>query len=236
MELVEELGARGVKTNRNAWGLFKCPSCLVNIEKPLRDGLRNKSCGSNYCRKAMFSPNVLNKGNSKEEKISDIQYYSAFKEKYSSIKNSHTVCEAWDTMQGFTDSMHASYVEARKLSGKVSFVCEEDVASFDSAAWKPIGLYTQYKTSTDKDKKYLYLVRAADFIKIGVTNRVGERVCQIQTGNPFEVDLLHAIEVVDAYTVEKMLHGKYTEFNKRGEWFYLSTIQIQEIKDYLDNL
>jgi hypothetical protein len=234
MELVRELGVRGEKINRKAWGLFICSSCNSQVEKPLRDGIRNKSCGKQVCRKAMFTPNALNSGNTKEFKISDIQYYSAFKEKYNYIKKHYTICDDWKTMQGFTDAMHASYVEARQLSGKVSFSCNGLVASSETLSWKPIGLYNKFSTSTNKAKKYIYLIEAAGYVKIGITNRVGERVCQIQTGNPFTVTLLHAVEVSSATEVEKALHTRYVEVNKRGEWFDLSPEQIEETIAYLD--
>ena len=45
MKLIKDLGTERDKNNHTArWGLFLCPYCNEKVERPYRDGLRNKSC------------------------------------------------------------------------------------------------------------------------------------------------------------------------------------------------
>lgn len=241
MDIIQELGTRKVllrsgKYTYQKFCEFKCPNCSKIVERDKHSGSRNKSCGDPSCRKAMFRHNPECRGNTKDVKISDIEFYSAFKAKYSEVKKKYKVCAEWSTMQGFVDSMHSQYVQARAKSTKISFICDEATASPSNSYWKPVGVYSIFSTSTDKLKKYVYLVKAGEYFKIGITNRVGDRLAAIQTCNPIEVELLHTKEVTNAGIVEKELHTNYTDFAVRGEWFKLSEIHVAEIINYINSL
>lgn len=58
--------------------------------------------------------------------------------------------------------------------------------------------------------------------KIGVASNVRDRLAALQTGNPFELELLEAIPVAgraEALRVEKKAHDLLAEFRTGGEWF-----------------
>lgn len=62
MELIRELGSRSWinksgKKDSKKFGIFLCPSCKQEVEKPLFKGKIANSCGSKECRKEMFRPN-----------------------------------------------------------------------------------------------------------------------------------------------------------------------------------
>ena len=55
------------------------------------------------------------------------------------------------------------------------------------------------------------------FVKIGYSKDVRKRLKQIQTGCPFELDIIARFPGTVA--IEKSLHDKYDEYRLRGEWF-----------------
>lgn len=85
------------------------------------------------------------------------------------------------------------------------------------------------KGKTPRSDSCLYLLKAGDYHKIGVTldSSAKNRVKQIQTGNP------HKIEVVavskrrgDAYEIEQKLFSMFANSRMSGEWFELNRYQI----------
>ena len=70
MQLVKELGSKSWinssgKKDSKTFGLFLCPSCSKEVEKPLSQGKSANSCGDKECRKSTFRANPNNKGNTK---------------------------------------------------------------------------------------------------------------------------------------------------------------------------
>jgi hypothetical protein len=85
---------------------------------------------------------------------------------------------------------------------------------------------------------YLLKVKNESIYKIGVTKKLKKRKLQLQTGNPFEIELLDFYESEYARKIEKFLHIKYghtklTEgFDKlTGEWFVLNEKNVLLFKD-----
>ena len=78
----------------------------------------------------------------------------------------------------------------------------------------------------------LYLIKCQDFYKIGITNDIEDRLAQLSTGNPFDLEIIVAFEFENASFIEKSLHQKFSEQKVKNEWFSLSEKDIQEIKDY----
>lgn len=55
MKLLQKIGSRLESLNSvttRQFGLFECPVCMGQVERPLTHGRRNKSCGKKECRKA----------------------------------------------------------------------------------------------------------------------------------------------------------------------------------------
>lgn len=80
---------------------------------------------------------------------------------------------------------------------------------------------------------WVYFVRCAKFVKIGVATDVSIRFQGLQTGNPYRLRLWLAIpcdSVELAYRLESQLHERFTSSRERGEWFRLSTEIVRFIK------
>ena len=87
-----------------------------------------------------------------------------------------------------------------------------------------------------KESTNVYVVSGGGLYKIGISGDVSNRLATMRGTSPVVLDLVHTVQIVNARLVEKSLHEKYKDFNTHGEWFKLSPEQLQEVKDYLDNL
>ena len=82
---------------------------------------------------------------------------------------------------------------------------------------------------------YIYLVldEETGYIKIGRAKEPSARERTLQSQKPM-VTMLFSFPA-DARK-EKELHHKYAEFRVRGEWFKLSMMQVEEIRQHLSEL
>lgn len=236
MELIKITGSKSWTNgsgNKDSakFGIFLCPVCKKEVEKSLSHGKRANSCGDNSCRKEMFRPNKSNVGNKRSFRISDIQYYSAIKERYRQICLEYTVCNEWKIFKNFVDDMHEQYIDARKISDKLYFIVHDEnkIVDKNNCEFKPAIKYQEYPNSDCKNKKYIYIVKADIYTKIGITNNIANRMCSIQTCNPFVVELIFALEIKDALATEQKIHLSLNEYNVLGEWFKLEHKQISDI-------
>lgn len=74
---------------------------------------------------------------------------------------------------------------------------------------------------------YVYILRSGDFIKIGKSKVVDQRVTQISPKTPMPVMLLHTISCDDMSWAEAQLHRYYARYRTNGEWFLLPQEQIE---------
>lgn len=89
------------------------------------------------------------------------------------------------------------------------------------------------KHEKEKEKNttgYVYLLKAGKFYKIGLTKTLDERIKQLSTIPPFDLELIHAIASYDMYTLETDLHEKFSAKRKRGEWFELTQADVDFIR------
>lgn len=73
---------------------------------------------------------------------------------------------------------------------------------------------------------YLITCNKTKSCKIGFSNNPQNRLIQLQTGNPFPLELTSVIE--GTIKDEQLLHKKFKNFKLAGEWFDYN----EEIKDY----
>lgn len=78
-----------------------------------------------------------------------------------------------------------------------------------------------------KHRKHLYLIKCGRYIKIGSTDNIKIRLSSLQTYNPFSVKLLHYFE--NKGKLENILHSKFKNKIKHGEWFKLNDKDIKYI-------
>jgi len=65
----------------------------------------------------------------------------------------------------------------------------------------------------------VYLIKAGDFVKIGVAKCPKNRLKQLQTGSPYKLELLDFINVKNEYEIENILHQKLNKYHILNEWF-----------------
>lgn len=81
----------------------------------------------------------------------------------------------------------------------------------------------------------IYILKAKEVFKIGVTQNLEKRLKTLQTGCPFKIEVFFICETQNDYFIEQLLHKQYNEFNSYGEWFELSIIQANKIKNEILN-
>lgn len=78
-------------------------------------------------------------------------------------------------------------------------------------------------------KKKVYLIRAAQFYKIGISSNIDNRLKQIQTGCPIKCEYVGYIPCNSADRKERELHDLFKEFKTHGEWFDLGDDNIERL-------
>jgi hypothetical protein len=73
---------------------------------------------------------------------------------------------------------------------------------------------------------YLYLIKCNEFYKIGIGADVGDRIAQLQTGNPYELVCEVAYNFGNPLIVERVLHERFTDRQVRGEWYQLNGVDL----------
>ncbi|AGM46967.1 hypothetical protein AD45P3_00145 [Alteromonas phage vB_AmaP_AD45-P3] len=87
-------------------------------------------------------------------------------------------------------------------------------------------------TVSRKDRSALYVLESAGYYKIGVTldTSIAHRIRQLQIGNPHLINLVASTGAIsNAYELEKKLQQQYKKLRVRGEWFRLSTEEVQNL-------
>lgn len=79
-------------------------------------------------------------------------------------------------------------------------------------------------------------IKGPFFVKIGRATNVENRVSSIQTGNPHKVSIEFKIQVFDSCFAEKFLHQELSSRHVNGEWFCLSSNEINEVKSLMEGL
>ena len=66
-------------------------------------------------------------------------------------------------------------------------------------------------------------------VKIGRSNKVGKRICAIQTQSPVQVELIGLMRA--PAETEKHLHWRFAHLRSHGEWFRLTPDLMSYIAD-----
>jgi len=85
---------------------------------------------------------------------------------------------------------------------------------------------------------YVYLIHCKEttFYKIGISkNYYGARLQVLQTGCPFELEMIYVIHSNDHCNLEKELHDKFEDKRVRGEWFDLDEASLDTAIKYLED-
>lgn len=81
---------------------------------------------------------------------------------------------------------------------------------------------------------YVYLIQCydTDFYKIGVADDPQGRVAILQTGCPYQLDLVITCRMATrsaAVQAERGIHSKLSKYSVRGEWFQLPGDIVNQI-------
>jgi predicted DNA-binding antitoxin AbrB/MazE fold protein len=95
-------------------------------------------------------------------------------------------------------------------------------------------LYVNSSAEKETQPKYLYLIKADKYCKIGITKSPVSRLSDLMTLPPFEGEVLKCVMVNEAEDREKYLHKKYDDKRVNGEWFILSDREIEDTLKYID--
>lgn len=119
--------------------------------------------------------------------------------------------------------------EQEHLDGSGNF------ATSDWPGWeKYIGLFPKSDLSPSQRTRsgFLYLIRIpSGEYKIGRSNDVGRRMQDFSTSSPHAFLLIHKIVADDMVEAEKLLHKKFLEKSVKGEWFDLSSADVEYIRE-----
>lgn len=79
-----------------------------------------------------------------------------------------------------------------------------------------------FEDETDGTEQILYLIsHPHGYIKIGVSSNPIRRLSELQSGSPYELDIIGFAGFSDPEQAEKALHSEFESHRVRGEWFEL---------------
>lgn len=98
--------------------------------------------------------------------------------------------------------------------------------------------YKELMNGTYFRKDYLrsgcvYFVKdqSTGMVKIGKTSDLGERIKQLRWQYGQDLELIHSVESEDSVSLEKQIHRHYDKCRVEGEWFFLTSEDLREIKN-----
>ena len=122
-------------------------------------------------------------------------------------------------------AMHVDVRTVFRWSNEFEFLREAiDKARFTAVArpaFEPIVVESNYSRG-------VYAIKAGDFVKIGKTENVNDRLKQIQTGSPIQLEFLGMLSPNPAD--ESSFHNRFKHLHVRGEWFQSDPEILQAIQ------
>lgn len=83
---------------------------------------------------------------------------------------------------------------------------------------------------------FIYFVADGEYVKIGVSNNVKQRMTELQVSNARKLELIALVPArgrQEAYTLEEKLHWCYRNYLVRGEWYnILKIIDVEKFKEH----
>jgi hypothetical protein len=79
---------------------------------------------------------------------------------------------------------------------------------------------------------WIYMLQAGNCFKIGKATKLDRRIYQLKIQLPYKVELVHAIRTDDIDHAERHWHKRFDSRRLNGEWFELTTNDVQEFRQY----
>lgn len=105
---------------------------------------------------------------------------------------------------------------------------QEEVERAQRAAQNVVNMHRKYEG-------FVYLIKCGERFKIGITNDMSRRMDQLRGQSPYPLELVHHAKGYNNAGKESSLHKKYGEHRVHGEWFELSSEQVAEIIEDLND-
>jgi Rha family phage regulatory protein len=99
---------------------------------------------------------------------------------------------------------------------------------FNESVIEKIKAYYFFRKPMAKSDKVYVLkhIGFEGFYKIGITNDTNKRIEQLSTGSPLGVERIAEFQNKDAKKTESLIHDKFNEQRRNGEWFELTKEQL----------
>lgn len=128
------------------------------------------------------------------------------------------------------DTIEAFEAELRRLGvaeDKIAWLISRRIAPKDETFGHSMLLVTR-----NRCVEYLYLVRCvgSDYYKIGISTLTPvNRLCQLQVGCPYKLEMCHVFADPSAYQLEQQIHLELKHCHVRGEWYELKPLEVQAL-------
>lgn len=142
-------------------------------------------------------------------------------------------------MEVHGDKYDYSHVQYKHGKSKVAIICRKHGVFYQMphAHLSGQGCPSCAKTGFDPSKNAIvYFLFGDGIVKVGITNKIKQRLEQIKSSTPFDFNLIHKIKTdgVKAREIEKHYHKKYesaglTGFDGATEWLRYSPELMDEI-------
>ncbi len=76
---------------------------------------------------------------------------------------------------------------------------------------------------------YVYVIWVDGYFKVGASKDIKKRLRTINTHTPHEITVYAIFQVSDMFALEGLLHGRYSKYRVKGEWFKASKKLSSEI-------
>ena len=86
------------------------------------------------------------------------------------------------------------------------------------------------RTSEPEVYGFVYLMKSGKYFKIGRSNCAERREFELKVLLPERLDLVHKVKTDDPVGIEKYWHERFKDKRKGGEWFDLSTSDVNAFK------
>jgi hypothetical protein len=86
------------------------------------------------------------------------------------------------------------------------------------------------RQSPSEELGYVYMLKSGGYYKIGKTNAAGRRERELAIQLPEKANTVHIIKTDDPAGIESYWHKRFEAKRKHGEWFELSSAEVNAFK------
>jgi len=145
--------------------------------------------------------------------------------------------DAFDDVAAFLNKGIGEYrlFTRHQLRRRFGYVMDvaRDFVRVRSPHWMPLySRFLPYWNCENPEAGFIYcLSDQLGHYKLGLTRHLDQRISQLRTQPPFEIELVFAFKVLDVCAYERDLHRQYAHCRLRGEWFSLTPKDLQAIAE-----